>query len=66
MTDNRADEPGDWGRSGYTLPGPDYVACVFVFPDGIIIYQLYTLTLSDQAQVTATESQPFQFSVKIF
>jgi len=52
MTDSRADELGDWGRSGYTLPGPDYVACVFVFPDGIIICRFYKLTLSDQAQVT--------------
>jgi len=52
MTDSSADEPGDWWGSGYTLPGPDYVAYVFVFSDDIIICRLYKLTLSDQAQVT--------------
>jgi hypothetical protein len=37
-------------------PGPDYVAYVFVFLDGIIICRLYELTLSDQTQVTLPES----------
>ena len=33
-------------------PGPDYVACVFVFLGSIIIRRLYKLILSDQARVT--------------
>ena len=36
---------------------PEYVPYVFVLLGSIIICQLYKLTLSDQAQVTATDSQ---------
>jgi hypothetical protein len=44
------------GGTRYKLPGPGPVCCVcFVFL-GSVIYWLYTLTLSDQAHVTAAES----------
>jgi len=41
----------------YKLLGPggletDYVVYVFVFLDGIIVFRLYKLALSDQAQFT--------------
>ena len=39
-----------WGEVGTHYPGPDYVACVFVF-FGIVICRLYKLTLSGQEQV---------------
>jgi hypothetical protein len=55
-----ADERGR-GGSSYKLPapsppeggpGPDFVACVFVFLCSIIICRLYKLTLSHHTQVT--------------
>jgi len=36
----------EWG------PEPHYVAQIFVFLDSIMIFRLYKLTLSDQAEVT--------------
>jgi hypothetical protein len=63
------------GGSRYKVPGPGspegsrgptMLHTFFVFLSSIIICRLYILTLSDQAQVTATESQSFGFSVKIF
>jgi hypothetical protein len=43
-----------WGGGGsrYKLPGPDYIAYVFVFLSSITICRLYKLTVSDQTQVT--------------
>ena len=32
--------------------GPDYLAHVFIFLDGIILCRLYILTLAEQAQIT--------------
>ena len=40
-----ADVGGGGGRNQYKLPGPDYVAYVFVFPGSIIIWRLYILNL---------------------
>jgi hypothetical protein len=60
MLKNSADESGFWGNS-YKLPGcigmeggmgANCVAYVFIFLNHIIIFQLYKLTLSDQAQIT--------------
>ena len=46
-----------WSKPGgpEVVAWPDNVACVFVFLGNIIICRLYKLTLSDQAQVTATD-----------
>ena len=43
---------GGYKLLGHSGPGTDCVVYVFVFLNGIIVFRLYKLALSDQAQVT--------------
>jgi hypothetical protein len=55
-------EPGTNYRSPAAGRGsrPAYVEYVFVFLGSVIVCWLYTLTVSDQAHVTASESHSFR------
>jgi hypothetical protein len=59
LMETRAVSAGERERKRVKITGgrrsgtePNYVAHIFVFIDNTIVYKLYKLTLSDQAQVT--------------